>query len=125
VPHEDRDRPAAEQTIFVLSPLSQAERMAVWDDGSWIRVESDGSKVIAQRGYQQALEMVRTHVVDVQNLQDADGNVLPFPKDGTPAERAKFLECLDDVDVLIIGQYIRDRSSIGEPEKNLLAPTDT
>jgi hypothetical protein len=103
--------------------MTQEERMTSWDNGSWSQRSEDGSKTILPRAFRLARENCLTHIEDVVNLQvpntAGDGYTVPtWPKNGTPEEKAKFLEVLGDVDVLIIGNEILDRSSLDDEIKN-------
>jgi len=123
IPPEDRALPPEEQTVFVLRPLTQEERMASWDNGAWSQRSEDGSKTILPRTFRLARENCLSHIEDVVNLQvpnsAGDGYTVPiWPKNGTPEEKAKFLEVLGDVEVLIVGNEILDRSSLDDEIKN-------
>jgi hypothetical protein len=116
IPPEDRKKKAKEQTVFVLSPLSQGERMAVWDNLKWIEQDTAGNRTIRSRSYQQALELCIAHIEDVENFPA--GKPLPWPKTGSMEEKAEYLDQLDDVSILVIGSEIRNHSSLEEEAKN-------
>jgi hypothetical protein len=112
VPPSDRKLPAAEQTTFVLKPLTQLQRMEVWDNLRWIN--PDGTA--AGRAFQQARELCLSNIEDVQNFPPGDPK--PWPKDGSTQAKAEYLEQFDDMDVLLIGSAIRDHSGLDDDIKN-------
>jgi hypothetical protein len=101
--------------VFVLSPLSQGERMAVWDNLKWIEQDTAGNRTISSRSYQQALELCIAHIEDVENFPA--GKPKPWPKNGAGRE-GRVPGQLDDVSILVIGSEIRNHSSLEEEAKN-------
>lgn len=117
IPPEDRTLPKERQSVFILSPLTQAERMRAWDNLRWIDQDAAGNRTIRSRAYQEALELCIAHIEDVENFP-AD-KPAPFPKNGSsPEEKAAYLDQLDDVSILVIGSEIRNHSSLEEEAKN-------
>jgi hypothetical protein len=110
----ERDKPQAEQSRFLLKPLTQAERMRVWDDSSWVAIDKNGSKSITARGFQQAHELCMTNIEEVQNFP-LDGPKL-WPK--SKPERLDYLALLDDMDVFEIGNAVREKSTLEPEAKN-------
>jgi hypothetical protein len=109
----EREKPAQEQSKFLLKPLTQAERMRVWDDHNWVTVDKDRNSAVISRGLQQALSLCISQLAEVQNFP-LDGPK-PWPLGGSRMEKEKYLEMLDDMDILEIGNAIRDKSTL-EPE---------
>lgn len=133
VPKADRNLPTEEQTTFVLKPLTQLERMEMWDSSSWIEHDEAGRSVIRRRSFELAREVCLSHISEVKNfparepLHDpGDASTVigygaadhseEWPKD--EAQRIKYLEQMDDFVILELGNEIRDHSSLTEPEKN-------
>lgn len=117
IPPEDRKLKKEKQTVFVLSPLTQNERMEVWDGLKWVEEDTAGNRAIRSRAYQQALELCIAHIEDVENFP-AD-KPKPWPKNGSPvADKALYLDLLDDVSILILGNEIRNHSTLEEEAKN-------
>jgi hypothetical protein len=110
----DQTLKAEEQTVFRLSPMTQAERVAAYDDASRVIIQGDGTQVVAGRERQVALALCLSHIEDVQNFPV--GAPKPWPI-GTE-ERARYLEQLHDTDIAELGGEIYDRSTIGRTEKN-------
>lgn len=113
----DRDLPAEKQSRFLLKPLTQAERMEAWDESDWVMVDGiTGDRTVRPRGFRQARELVLRNLVDVQNFPASSPK--PFPKDGTPAEKATYVDQFDDIDLFLIGDEIRKHSSLEREVKN-------
>lgn len=113
----DRELPAEKQSRFLLKPLTQAERMEVWDESDWVSVNPEtGERTIRPRGFRQARELVLRNLVDVQNFPVSSPK--PFPKDGTRAERETYINDFDDIDLFLIGNEIREHSSLEREVKN-------
>jgi hypothetical protein len=110
VPPSDINLPTSEQSVFVLKPLTQLQRMEVWDNLKW--VNQDGT--MQPRGFQQARELCLKNIESIVNFPVGD----PQPWPESIADRATYLEQVDDMDVMIIGNEIRDHSGLGEEEKN-------
>lgn len=116
IPPEDRKLKKEKQSTFVLSPLSQGERMSVWDNLKWVEQDAAGNRTIKSRSYQQALELCLSHVEDIENFPA--GKPKLWPKNGDVEEKLQYLDQLDDVSILVIGSEIRNHSSLEEEEKN-------
>lgn len=115
---DDRKLPLAEQSRFRLKPLTQAEKLAVLDGLNWVDVREDGTSEVMPRAFQQALELVLTHLESTENFP-SDG---PEPWPGVSAPRAKrvaYLEMLDEMDVYELGNEIRHHA---EPERAVETP---
>lgn len=106
----DRALPKEEQTRFVLSPMTWAERDRARDALS--------SDTVVHR---QARQLALDHIVSIENFPV--GGPLPWPADR--AARESYLNTLDDGDVLEVGNEVWTRSTIGadeEPLKNFSTP---
>lgn len=118
---EDAKLPPEQQTVFTLSPMTQAERMESYDMGNWVRMVN-GQRMIEPRAFRQAREICLSHVVDVANLRkEVPGGteLLNFPSNGTAEEKSAFFDSyVDEIILFHIANEIRDRSTIGPPEKN-------
>lgn len=116
----ERENPPEQQSRFLLRPLSQADRMAVWDDLQRIRVERGdgprGETTIQKRDFQSALELVVSHLERTENFPLGE----PQPWDPAWSEERKrsYLEMLDDLDVYLIGNEIRDHAVVEPAAKN-------
>jgi hypothetical protein len=119
IPPSDRKLPAAEQTVFVLKPLTQLQRMEVWDNLRWVNPDN----TMQPRAFVQARELCLSNIEDVQNFPP--GSPKPWPKDGSFEAKAEYLEQFDDMDVLIIGNEIRDHSALDDDIKNSSPPAPT
>lgn len=109
----EREKPKDQQSRFLCNPLKQGERMHVWDDHNWVTVDKDGKRSITTRGLQQAYELCLTNLAKTENFP-LDGPK-PWPEKGSVAEKAEYLEMLDDMDVFEIGNAIREKATL-EPE---------
>lgn len=128
ITRDDLKLPANEQTRFTLLPLTLDQRMNAWDNLKW--VNDDGS--MTPKTFQQALHLCLMNVVDVENFkapragtedsETPDYEVIPFPKDGSETQKRVFFERMADIDILLVGNEIRTRSTIGEAEKNSSEP---
>jgi hypothetical protein len=116
IPPEDRKLKKEKQSVFVLSPLSQGERMSAWDNLKWVEQDVAGNRTVRSRAYQQALELALAHIEDVENFPA--GKPEPWPRTGTLEEKAAYLDKMDDVSILVIGSEIRNHSSLEEEAKN-------
>lgn len=112
----EQKSPREEQSRFLLQPLTQAERARVWDDFKWVAVAPDGSRAITSRAMQQAYSLVLTKLVETENFPT--GEAKAWPADGTPEQKQKYLDLLDDMDVFEIGNAIREKSTLEEEVKN-------
>jgi hypothetical protein len=116
IPPEDRKLKKEKQTTFVLSPLTQLERMEVWDTLKVVEQDAQGNRTIRSRSYQQALELCVAHIEDVENFPA--GKPKPWPKNGSEEEKAEYLDAFGDLSVLVIGMEIRNHSTLEEEAKN-------
>jgi hypothetical protein len=117
VPPDDQKLPESERTTFVLSPLSQLERMEAWDNLNWVSNDPDGSSTIKPRAFQQAFQLCLSHIVEIRNFPAGNGEQ-PKPWPPTRTERAQYLEQFSDLDILMIGSEIRNHSALEERAKN-------
>lgn len=113
--------PIEQQSVFRLLPLTQAERLAAFDDSSRTVIDRDGSQVIQGRSRQVALSLCLSHIGDVQNFPAGAPESWPADREA----RARYLEGLDDGAVNELGEEIYTRSSIGVLEKNFSPPERT
>lgn len=109
----DLELPADQQTIFTFRPMKQRERLAVLDDSGTISFQA-GERRINDRTYQQGYEIVLAHLEKVQNFPP--GAPVDWPK--TEAERIKYLERLSDIDIMLLGNAVIQRSILHDMEKN-------
>jgi hypothetical protein len=112
----EKGKPEQEQSRFLLGPLTQAERMRVWDDSSWLTVDKDGNKAISARGFQQAHALLLSKLLEVRNFP-LDGPK-PWPTTGSRGEKESYLELLNDMDVFELGNAVRERSTLEQEAKN-------
>lgn len=110
----DRELATEEQSIFTLSPLSQAERATVRDELARIQTQQDGTKSIISRSHRQGWEIALRHIVSIENFPA--GSPEPWPKGDV--ERRKYLEALDDGFVQELGNEVWARSELGDDLKN-------
>jgi hypothetical protein len=114
--HSERGKPKDQQSRFRLKPLTQAERMRVWDDHNWVTVKADGESAVNSRGLQQAHALVISNLLEVENFP-LDGPKA-WPVEGNRKEKEAYLELLDDMDVFEIGNAIREKSTLEVEAKN-------
>lgn len=112
----ERAKPKEEQSRFRCQPLTQAQRMRVWDDHNWVTVGTNGERAISTRGLQQAHELCLSQITEVQNFP-LDGPK-PWPDKGSKGEKEAYLEQLEDMDVFEIGNAIRNKSTLEVEAKN-------
>lgn len=110
----DRDLPAEQQTRFRCNHLTALERMRVYDRASWITTDKDGGQTLNSRSFEQAMDLVISHVQAIENFPV--GAPAEWPEGR--AERLRYLERMADLDVFEVGNAIRDQSSLGATEKN-------
>ena len=113
----DRELPQEEQSRFLLRPLTQAERMRVWDDYSVKTRGEDGTIQIADRAFQQAYRLCLTNIAEIENFPAGEPQAWPSKE----VARRAYLNTMDDLDVHEVGNEIRERSSLdreaaAEPE---------
>ena len=105
---KDRELPREEQSRFLLRPLTQAERMRVWDDFSVRTTGGDGTTQIADRSFQQAYGLALSNIAEVENFPAGEPQAWPSKE----AARRQYLNTIDDMDVWELGNEIRERSSL-------------
>lgn len=130
VPIQDRALPKEEQTVFILTPLVQGERVKVWDGASWVQQGPRGEQVIMPRTYEQAYQLCVEHIADIENFPAQvkqgesgmygypPGAPKQYPAAGTPVEKLRYLDEFDDLLILEIGNEIRDKSTLDTTAKN-------
>lgn len=106
VPKEDQSKPPSEQATFHVRPLTQAERMHMYDEMHVVEHKPDGRVVRHSRNWQQARELVRDHVIQIDNTNGLG----PWKADASDDEKEAYLEQIDDFVVYEIGDEIRDRA---------------
>jgi hypothetical protein len=107
----DRALEEREQSRFLLSPMTFAERAAIKDDMIRSSVE---------RVYRSAGDIVLAHIVSIDNFPA--GEPQPWPK--KHEDRERYRELLDDDQVLELGNEIFIRSSLGYRVEETDAPKD-
>lgn len=112
----ERSSKPEEQSRFKLAPLTQAERMRVFDDASWVSVDNDGKSTVQPRGFQQARELLLEKLVETENFPL--GAPKAWPANGSRSAKEEYLELLDDMDVFEIGNAIRQKSTLEVAAKN-------
>lgn len=112
----EREKPKEEQSRFLCKPLTQAERMRVWDDHNWVTVDREGQSAVNSRGLQQAHALCVSQIIEVQNFPLEAPR--PWPAQGSKAEKEAYLEQLDDMDVFEIGNAVREKSVLEVEAKN-------
>jgi hypothetical protein len=117
----DRALPPEDQTVFRLRPMSQAERLAAFDDASRTVVQLDGTQAVIGRERQVAHRICLTHIEEIRNFPASAA--MPWPTNREARER--YLELLDDDVIREVGNEIYDRSTAGVAEKNSSAPEPT
>jgi hypothetical protein len=117
----DRARPVAEQTRFVLRPLTGAERERYMDEMS-IAESENGTVLLHPRTRSATRHVAITHIERIDNFPVGEP-AQPWP--ASAAERETYLEMLDDGAVFEIGNEIYLRSSLGSlaPGANGKMPT--
>lgn len=117
----DRALPPAEQSTFRFRPLTQAERVRILDGMEVVLVDpSTRTRSIKPCGVQQAYDAVLLSLVAADNFPA--GAAEPYPIDKGREACVKYLEGLDDLSVLELGNYVIDRATLGPPEKNFSTP---
>lgn len=100
----DRELPRDEQSMFALAPMTYAQRAAVRDD-----------MLRGERVFRSAGEIALRHIVSTENFP-AD-NPAPWPTEHE--KRLRYLEQLDDDDILEIGNEVWIRSTLGLDEETV------
>jgi hypothetical protein len=109
---EDRALPTEQQSVFVLNPLTGAERERVADEVSQRVPQSDGTVRVISRMRQLARELCLTHIVTAERFPSDAPEAWPEKMDA----RASYLERLSDDQVFEIGNQIYERSTLGPEE---------
>lgn len=94
--------------------------MKALDNIESVTIEATGEKQLRFRSFQQARDTVIATLIDTENFPD-EGSA-PFPVSGTREERERYIADIDDNDLYALGDYVFDRSTIGDTEKNSLTP---
>jgi hypothetical protein len=127
---QDRALPPEEQTVFILTPLVQGERIKVWDDASWVRQQPGGEQIIMPRTYEQAYRICVDHIADIENFPSKvksiesgvyshpPGAPKQYPAAGSVDEKLRYLDQFDDLLILEVGNEIRDKSTLDFTAKN-------
>jgi len=110
----DRELDAAEQSRFILRPLTQSERAAVRDDIARVETAKDGARSVVSRSQRQGIELAINHIVSIENFPA--GAPQPWPPD--PATRRSYLEMLRDDYVQEVANEIWAKSVVGDDLKN-------
>jgi hypothetical protein len=121
IPLSDRALPPEQQTVFRLSPMTQAERVGTHDAITRTIIEPDGTQTIVRRMRQVTYALCLEHIESVENFPPGAPQAWP----ATAAERATYLEQFDDAAIEELGNEIYDHSSVGAPEKNSSPPGPT
>lgn len=114
--HSDRELKPEDQSVFVLKPLTQFERMEVWDDLNWLETDSTGAQVVRPRANRQAYQLCLSNIASIENFPA--GSPQKWPENGDVEGKKKYLELLDDLSILLIGTEIRQKSTLEEEVKN-------
>jgi hypothetical protein len=112
----DTQLPLDQQTRFTLRPMTHAERAAVRDDLAREERQRDGTTATVARTRQQAYAIALAHIVSVENFPV--GAPQAWPNDRAAQER--YLEQLEDDDVLEIGNEVWARSTLGPPDEGVV-----
>ena len=121
----DRALPLDQQTRFVLGPMTGPERDRVNDAiRSNTQINADGTRTIIERTRQQARLIALEHIVSVDNFPVGAPQSWPAKRDA----RERYLDQMDDDDVLELGDEVWKRSTLGadeDPIKNSSTPERT
>lgn len=117
----DRSLPPDQQSVFVLRPLTGAERERVVDEVSQRIYQADGSVRVISRMRTIARELVLSHVESIERFPV--GAPKAWPKE--PDERQRYLEDMDDDDVFEVGNEIFNRSALGPEEAKHVGESST
>lgn len=120
----DRTLPLDQQSRFTLRPMVYAERAMVQDDFLRSETRPDGTRVDISRVYRNAGEIALEYIVSIENFPAGAAQAWP----ATRAERERYLEMLDDEQVLELGNETWIRSSMGidgDAIKNVSTPEPT
>jgi hypothetical protein len=109
---EDASLPPEQQSVFVLNPLTGAERERVADEVSQRVLQADGTVRVISRMRSIARELCLTHIASVERFPSDAPDAWPEKT----ADREKYLEKLSDDQVFEIGNEIYERSALGKEE---------
>lgn len=110
VPKEFAEQPAEAQPRVTARRLTFAERCQLAERLGVRHVRPDGTEEYHDRSWSVGRELLRTHVVAVEN---APGERAPFPREGTPDQREAWLaEHFADDTLYLIAHEIRQRSRL-------------
>lgn len=110
----DRNLPPNEQSRFTLKPLTTAERFELLDTVVTTIIHPDGRREIVDHTWRRAREQLKSHLVSVENFPAEDPR--SWPSDGTDTDRERYLDRLEDSDILEIYNEIFRRSFKGEDD---------
>jgi hypothetical protein len=109
-PRNQVEQPAEKQLRVLARPLTVAERARAFDDANYVLVLADGTKEERRRTWTQALELMVSHVLRIENLP---ADVPPYPGESTGADKLAWIDAhLSDITMLAIGDEIRSRASL-------------
>ncbi len=116
----DRGKPEAEQSRFRFRPLTQAENLEVLDRmNNWVTVKN-GTQELMPRSFQQARELVLEHLEAAENFP-TDGPQ-PWPARASLEEKSRYLEMLDEMDLLELGNELRHHAEPTAPSDEVTVP---
>jgi hypothetical protein len=110
VPECDAELPANEQSRFTFRPMTYAERLRSVDEMQIIELRPDNTRVLHDRSFQQAREILLACLVASENFPA--GAPVAYPAKGTPAERDEWLAQLDPLDLYKLANAARERSAM-------------
>lgn len=117
----DQQLPIAEQSTFRFRPLIQGERVRLIDGMEVVLIDpSTKARAIKPCGIQQAYEVVLLSLVAVDNFPG--GAAEAYPVDRGREACVRYLEAIDDYQIIELGQYAINRATLGPPEKNSSTP---
>lgn len=106
------DEGAERPTRFKLAPLTFDERMEAMDNAT-VTVHRDGETETRQRTFRQALEQVRSHLLEAEHFVPQ-----PYPVDGSREAQDAWLAQIGEAGVFELSQALWNRSALTEAEKN-------
>lgn len=112
----DRTLKPEEQSVFILKPLEQGERMVMFDDLNWLELDTAGNRILRPRANQQAYQLCLSNIESIENFPA--GKPEKWPEANDVEGRKKILDMLDDLSILLIGTEIRQHSGLEEEAKN-------
>jgi hypothetical protein len=114
IPKEDRELPADKQTRVICRQLSQAERMESWDNLNWTQRDTEGNVTLLPRTFQLARQLCINCIIGIENFDSPT----PWPAMGSDEEKGAWLDNIPDMEMLGIGQAIRQRAFLEDEIKN-------